>query len=94
MKSTQIFGNGLSIQAVLLACWAGMFLAGNDAWHDTGRPAIWHLEGPPYADLRAFLIFYYVAGAILLAGLIARTARALTGWRRQRARAHSIYLSR
>jgi hypothetical protein len=43
-----------------LACWVLMFLAGHDVWHDTGRLDLWRLEGPPYHDLRVFIVTFYV----------------------------------
>jgi len=46
--------------ALALGCWVLMFMAAHDIWHDTGRLDVWRLEGPPYADLRAFIVTFYV----------------------------------
>jgi hypothetical protein len=53
-----------------LACWALMFFAGQDVWHDTGRLDLWHLEGPPYHDLRAFIVMFYALLALLMAQFV------------------------
>lgn len=58
---------GLVSGVVALLCWIIMFLAGTDIWHDTGRPDIWNLEGPPYPDVRAFLWAYYLLFPVLMA---------------------------
>ena len=50
-----------------LACWAVMFLAAHDLWHDTGRPDIWRLQGATHADLRAFFAAFYSLPVVLLA---------------------------
>ena len=50
-----------------LACWTLMFLAAHDVWHDTGRIDVFQLEGPPYADLRALIITFYVLLPLLAA---------------------------
>ena len=52
-----------------LACWAVMFLAAHDVWHDTGRPDIWRLQGATHADLRAFFAAFYLLPVVLLAQL-------------------------
>jgi hypothetical protein len=54
-----------------LICWSIMFLAGTDAWHDVGRPDIWKLQGPPYADMRIFAFSFYAQFVVLMIGLIA-----------------------
>jgi len=56
--------------ALALLCWVVMFLSGTDVWHDLGRPDFWHLQGPPYHDLRAFAYAFYLLLAVLLAHLI------------------------
>jgi hypothetical protein len=50
-----------------LGCWLVMFLAGHDVWHFTGRPNFWQLSGPPFADLRAFALAFYLQLLVLLA---------------------------
>jgi hypothetical protein len=55
---------GLSTLGML--CWVVMFLAGTDVWHFAGRPDIWRLSGPPFADLRAFGFAFYLQFVILL----------------------------
>ncbi len=67
-KWNQVATLGLGVLA--LVCWAVMFLAGTDVWHDTGRPDFWNLAGPPYHDLRAFAFAFYLLFAILLVHLI------------------------
>jgi hypothetical protein len=67
-RSVQRATLGLDILAVL--CWVVMFLAGNDVWHDVGRPDLWHLAGPPYHDLRAFVCAFYALFGVLSAHLI------------------------
>ena len=67
-KWNQVATFGLGVLA--LVCWAVMFLAGTDVWHDTGRPDFWNLAGPPYPDLRAFAYAFYLLFAILLVHLI------------------------
>jgi len=57
----------LLISGGALACWALMFLAGHDVWHDTGRLDLWNLDGPPYSDLRAFIVTFYVLLLLLMA---------------------------
>jgi hypothetical protein len=57
------------LAAIALGCWVLMFMAGHDVWHDTGRLDLWRLEGPPYADLRAFIVTFYVLLPVLLAQL-------------------------
>ena len=56
----------LCLGALALLCWVVMFLSGTDIWHDLGKPDFWHLQGPPYHDLRAFAYAFY----LLLAGLL------------------------
>ncbi len=64
--------SGLSV--VSMACWLVMFLAGTDVWHFAGRPDIWNLESQPYADVRAFVLAFYVQFVVLVAVL------AFVGW--------------
>lgn len=66
------------LSGLALACWVLLFLAAHDVWHDTGRPDVWHLEGPPYADLRAFVVTFYVLGAVL----VALTLASVVGFKR------------
>jgi hypothetical protein len=56
----------LCLGMLALLCWSVMFLAGTDVWHDVGRPDFWNLPGPPYHDLRAFAVAFYLLLAILL----------------------------
>jgi hypothetical protein len=53
-----------------LLCWAVMFLAGTDVWHAVGRPDLWGKQGPPYVDLRAFVVAFYVLPILLLAQFV------------------------
>jgi len=62
-------GASFLMSAGALACWVFMFLAAHDVWHDTGRLDVWKLEGPPYADLRGFIVTFYVLLLVLLAQL-------------------------
>jgi hypothetical protein len=57
----------LVFAAIALLFWLLMFGAGTDVWHDTGRLDIWHLEGPPYADLRVFGVVFYLLLPVLVA---------------------------
>ena len=68
--------NIAGLSAVGLLCWIVMFLAGTDVWHFAGSPDFWRLSGPPYADLRAFSIAFYVQFMVLtvLVGLAVRSA--------------------
>jgi hypothetical protein len=59
---------GLAIGALLI--WGLMFAAGTDVWHDTGRPDIWNRTDPPYNDLRAFGVAFYLLLPVLLAQLV------------------------
>lgn len=52
--------------SIALVCWVIMFLAGNDMWHDVGRPDFWKLQGPPYADMRVFAFSFYLQFIVLL----------------------------
>jgi hypothetical protein len=64
-KSSQLAAFALSVIALL--CWLVMFLAGTDVWHDVGSPAVWTVQGPPYADLRACLYAFYLLFVVLVA---------------------------
>lgn len=69
-----------------LACWLMMFLAAHDVWHDTGRLNFWHLQGPPYQDLRVFAVVSYILFALLclnLAFLCYRMLRPTTDMRHE-----------
>ena len=73
-----------SVAAVFLAtmslfCWVLMFLAGTDVWQDVGRPDIWHLPGPPYADLRAFGVTFYALFVVLAAQIVVTVLNLRTG---------------
>ena len=81
-KGSQIVALWLGVLALL--CWAVMFAAGTDVWHDVGRPDFWNLAGPPYQDLRAFAFAFYLLFAILSIHLVV-TAGALVRGRRRRA---------
>jgi hypothetical protein len=67
-KSLHMTTLGLGILALL--CWAVMFLAGTDVWHDAGRPDFWNLTGPPYQDLRALAYAFYLLFVVLATQLI------------------------
>ena len=67
-RSIQVATFGLGLVAIV--CWVIMFLAGTDVWHDVGRPDFWNLAGPPYQDLRAFTIAFYLLFAVLVAHTI------------------------
>ena len=59
---------------VALLCWAVMFMAGTDVWHYLGRPDIWNQQGPPYADVRAFVYAFYLLLVVLFVNLILTAA--------------------
>jgi hypothetical protein len=61
-----------------------MFLSGHDVWHDLGRPDLWNLEGPPYNDLRAFVVAFYVLFFVLLAHLTVTAVGLASGRNRER----------
>ncbi len=63
---------GLSTLGML--CWLVMFLAGTDVWHFAGSPDFWRHSGPPYADLRAFGVAFYLQFFTLL------TMMGVTAW--------------
>ena len=65
MARTWSQGATLGLGLLGLLCWAVMFLAGTDVWHDVGRPDFWNLPGAPYHDLRAFAYAFYLLFAIL-----------------------------
>ena len=48
--------------------------AGTDVWHDTGSRDFWHLQGPPYADLRACAYAFYLLFAVLIGSLVLQVA--------------------
>ena len=56
----------LVLSAASLGMWLLMFGAGTDVWHDTGRLDLWNLEGPPYFDLRVFIVMFYLLLPIML----------------------------
>jgi hypothetical protein len=58
---------GLGILALI--CWAVMFLAGTDVWHDVGRPDFWNQSGDPHRDLRALAYAFYLLFVVLAAQL-------------------------
>jgi hypothetical protein len=62
---------------VMFLVWLLMFFAGTDVWHDTGRLDLWRLEGPPYADLRAFVVMFYVLLPVIVAQLAAAVVHVL-----------------
>jgi TRAP-type C4-dicarboxylate transport system permease small subunit len=62
-------------EILILMCLILMFLAGNDVWHDTGRPDFWHLSKPPFADVRVFVCAYYVLVALVLGRMFIRLGR-------------------
>jgi hypothetical protein len=59
----------LGLTAGTLACWAMMFLSGHDIWHETGRPDLSRLPGIDAADLRAFMVAFYLLPVLLLVQL-------------------------
>jgi hypothetical protein len=65
------------LSAISLLCWVVMFLAGTDVWHDTGSRDFWHLQGPPYTDLRAFAYAFYLLFVVLIGSLVVRIASAV-----------------
>lgn len=73
----------LGFTAAAFLCWAVMFLSGHDVWHDVGRPDIWNLPGPPYADLRTFAVAFYVMLVVFVIQ-IATTAAGFVTRRRGR----------
>lgn len=70
------------LSALALLCWVVMFVAGTDVWHFAGRPDFWHLQGPPYQDLRAFAYAFYLLWILLTVHLIAVAADLVTSRRR------------
>ena len=68
---------GLVLAVVALLCWLAMFLSATDVWHDTGRVDLWHLEGAPYTDLRAFVLTFYVLLPVLVAQVVIGAANVL-----------------
>jgi hypothetical protein len=77
LEKPQSFSLGLTITA--LVCWAVMFLAGTDVWHDLGRPDL----SVAKTDLRAFQAAYYLLFAVLAGQLVlaVRARRAQSGTR-------------
>jgi TRAP-type C4-dicarboxylate transport system permease small subunit len=71
MKPTWTQSAKLGLGVLALLCWVVMFLAGTDIWHDLGRPDFGHLQGPPYADLRAVVYAFYLLFFVLVAHFIA-----------------------
>jgi hypothetical protein len=67
VRRTWVLTASLVLSAAALLCWVVMFLTAHDVWHDVGRPDIWNLEGPPYRDLRAFVVAFYVLPVALAA---------------------------
>jgi len=49
----------LGLGGLALLCWVVMFLSGHDVWQHAGRLDFWNLQGPPYSDLRAFMVAFY-----------------------------------
>jgi PadR family transcriptional regulator PadR len=81
---------GLAADALACGCVVVMYLAGHDIWNDTGRRDFWHLQGPPYFDIRVFVVAYYALALLTLGRLGSRMvglARELLRlWRRPGAR--------
>lgn len=67
------------VEILILMCLVVMFLAGNDIWHDTGRPDFWHLSQPPFADVRVFVCAYYVLAAVALGRVVVRLGSLVVG---------------
>jgi hypothetical protein len=63
-----------------LVGWLLMFLAGTDIWHETGRLDLWRLEGPPYPDVRAFVVTFYGLLPVLVAQFVVSVARYRRSW--------------
>ena len=59
--------SGILQDLAALGCLVIMFLAGNDIWHDTGRPDFWHAQDPPFPDVRAFVVAYYALVLLVMA---------------------------
>ena len=74
MERTWVRFASLVLSVAALLCWLVMFLAGTDVWHDTGRPDLWNLSGPPYEDLRAFVVAFYVLALALAAHVVIAAA--------------------
>ncbi len=66
--------SGVLLTAICLLCWVVMFLAGTDVWHDTGSADFWHLQGPPYVDLRVAAYAFYMLFAALVGTLLLQIA--------------------
>lgn len=77
MKSLQVVNLALGAFALLL--WLVMFLAGTDVWHAVQRPDFWNLQGPPYADVRAFAYAFYLLLAVLSLNLFVTVAGVVAG---------------
>ncbi len=64
----------ITLLTLVMLCWIVMFLSGQDVWTSAGRPDVWHQSGPPYPDLRAFLVAFYLQ-FVILAAMTAVTVR-------------------
>jgi hypothetical protein len=58
-----------------------MFLAGNDIWHALGRPDIWNMTEPLFADARAFMVAFYLQLLLLLTQFVLLLAQVRRGLR-------------
>lgn len=71
-------------ETLILICLIVMFLAGNDIWHDTGSPDFWHLNKPPFADVRVFVGAYYALVALAMGRMLIRLGGLIIGRRQER----------
>jgi hypothetical protein len=69
----------LVIGLASLIAWSMMFLAGHDVWHELGSPDFWHLNRPPFFDLRIFASAFYASFVLILAQLAWSTRAILRG---------------
>jgi len=70
------------IEILILMCLVVMLLAGNDIWHDTGRADFWHLNKPPYADVRVFACAYYALVGLVVGRIVVRLGKLIVGHKR------------
>ena len=55
---------------LLVLLWGVMFMAGSDIWNATGRISFWHLQGPPYTDMKVFVSCFYGLAGLLFVNLV------------------------
>lgn len=80
-KTRQQWSLALSLTGLL--CWAVLFLAGTDLWHDFGRPNFRKPDGSLIVDARAYIYAFYLLFAVLAVQLVlaalARRNRTVAG---------------